>query len=94
MSTADAITELFTMHGSAQTAGGNAPLPLVDPGAVWLVTRGHIDIVALTITQRDGVADLQRTHLLRIPSGQFLFGFHAHPEGHNVLIMGYGSATF
>lgn len=92
MSAADVITELFALHGSAQTAGGNAPLPLVDPGAVWLVTRGHIDIVALTITRQEGAADLQRTHLLRIPQGQFLFGFHAHPEGHNVLIMGYGSA--
>jgi NHLM bacteriocin system ABC transporter ATP-binding protein len=64
----------------------------VDPGAVWLVTQGHVDIVALTITREAGSADLQRTHLLRIPAGQFLFGLHAHPEGHNVLIMGYGSA--
>ena len=88
----DVITELFALHGSATPAGGNAPLPLVDPGAVWLVTRGHIDIVALTITRQDGSTDLQRTHLLQIRSGQLLFGFHAHPEGRNVLIMGYGSA--
>ena len=90
--TQDAITEFFALHGSAQAAGGNAPLPLVDPGAVWLVTRGHVDVVALTITRQDGAADLQRTHLLRISAGQVLFGLHAHPEGHNVLIMGYGSA--
>ncbi|MHC4128307.1 MAG: NHLP bacteriocin export ABC transporter permease/ATPase subunit [Planctomycetota bacterium] len=89
---ADLVTELFALHGSAQAAGANAPLPLVDPGAVWLVTQGHIDIVALTITRDAGTADLQRTHLLRIPTGQFLFGLHAHPDGRNVLIMGYGSA--
>ncbi|MHC4142761.1 MAG: hypothetical protein ACYSUF_13150 [Planctomycetota bacterium] len=77
----DLITELFALHGSAQAAGANAPLPLVDPGAVWLVTQGHVDIVALTITREAGSADLQRTHLLRIPTGQFLFGLHAHPEG-------------
>ncbi|MHC4218086.1 MAG: NHLP bacteriocin export ABC transporter permease/ATPase subunit [Planctomycetota bacterium] len=88
----DLITELFALHGSAQAAGANAPLPLVDPGAVWLVTQGHVDIVALTITRDTGSADLQRTHLLRIPAGQVLFGLHANPEGHNVLIMGYGSA--
>ncbi|MHC4992857.1 MAG: hypothetical protein ACYTGC_17940, partial [Planctomycetota bacterium] len=88
----DLITELFALHGSVQAAGANAPLPLVDPGAVWLVTQGHVDIVALTITREAGTADLQRTHLLRIPAGQFLFGLHANPEGHNVLIMGYGSA--
>ncbi len=87
----DIIQEIFALHGSPQAAGGNAPMPLVDPGAVWLVTEGHIDVVALTITQDDGTADLQRTHLLRIEAGQFLFGLHAHPEGHNVLIMGYGS---
>ena len=55
------------------------PLPLVDPGAVWLVTEGHVDIVALTISREGGAADLQRTHLLRIPKGQFLFGLHAQP---------------
>jgi len=88
----DLITELFALHGSAQAAGANAPLPLVDPGAVWLVTQGHVDIVALTITREAGAADLRRTHLLRIPAGQFLFGLHANPQGHNVLIMGYGSA--
>ncbi|MHC4980878.1 MAG: hypothetical protein ACYTGT_17985, partial [Planctomycetota bacterium] len=65
----DLITELFALHGSAQAAGANAPLPLVDPGAVWLVTQGHVDIVALTITREAGSADLQRTHLLRIPAG-------------------------
>ncbi len=86
------INELFAMHGSAQATGSNTPMPLVDPGAVWLVTEGHIDIVALAISRESGSADLQRTHLLRIPAGQVLFGFHAHPEGHNVLIMGYGSA--
>ena len=88
---ADVITELFALQGSAQPAGGNTPLPLVDPGAVWLVTEGHIDVVALTISREGGTADLQRTHLLRIETGEFLFGLHAHPEGHNVLIMGYGS---
>ena len=88
----DLITQLFAMHGSAQAAGANAPMPLVDPGAVWLVTRGHLDIVALTISRDDGAADLQRTHLMRIETGSVLFGLHAHPAGHNILIMGYGSA--
>ena len=88
----DVITQLFALHGTAQAAGANAPMPLVDPGAVWLVTRGHVDVVALTISRDDGAADLQRTHLLRIETGSVLFGLHAHPEGHNVLIMGYGSA--
>ncbi len=92
MATSDVITELFALHGSSQAAGSNAPMPLVDPGAVWLVTRGHVDVVAITITRDGDAADIQRTHLLRIGTGEFLFGMHAHPEGHNVLIMGYGSA--
>ncbi len=88
----DTLSQLFALHGSAQAAGSNTPMPLVDPGAVWLVTAGHIDVVALTISRDLGTADLQRTHLLRIDAGEMLFGLHAHPEGHNVLIMGYGSA--
>jgi NHLM bacteriocin system ABC transporter ATP-binding protein len=92
MPVSDVIIELFALHGSPQSAGGNAPMPLVDPGAVWLVTRGHVDVVAITITREGDGADIQRTHLLRIAEGEVLFGMHAHPEGHNVLIMGYGSA--
>ncbi len=88
----DTLSQLFALHGSAQAAGANTPLPMVDPGAVWLVTCGHIDVVALTISRDLGTADLQRTHLLRIDAGQVLFGLHANPGGHNVLIMGYGSA--
>jgi ATP-binding cassette subfamily C protein len=91
---AASLSDIFAGTDPAQSVGGNAPLPLVDPGAVWLVQRGHVDVVALTISRADSAdsADLQRTHLLRIPAGQLLFGLHAQPAGHNVLIMGYGSA--
>ena len=40
----EVIDELFGLHGAPTTTSANDPLPLIDPGAVWLVTRGHVDI--------------------------------------------------
>jgi NHLM bacteriocin system ABC transporter ATP-binding protein len=85
------LVELFARHGVTATTSGNDPLPLIDPGAAWLVTRGHVDIVAMTIVREGATSDLQRTHLLRVPAGQFIFGFRAPPAGHKVLLLGYGS---
>ncbi|MHC4992131.1 MAG: ABC transporter transmembrane domain-containing protein, partial [Planctomycetota bacterium] len=85
------LSELFALHGTPATANANNPLPLIDPGAVWLVDRGHLDIVAMTIVREGGTSDLQRTHLLRVEAEELLFGFHAPPRGHRVLLMGYGS---
>jgi NHLM bacteriocin system ABC transporter ATP-binding protein len=86
----DRLHEIFELHGMAMETTANSPLPLVDPGAVWLVTRGHVDIVAMTIVMEGEASDLQRTHLLRVPEGQLLFGFRAPPEGYSVLLLGFG----
>ncbi len=86
------ILDHFSMHGSVMATDGNNPLPLIDPGAVWLVTRGHVNIVAMTITAKNGRTDVQRTHLLRIGAGEFMFGFHPPSANQEVLLLGYGSA--
>jgi ATP-binding cassette subfamily C protein len=87
----EVIDELFGLHGAPTTTSANDPLPLIDPGAVWLVTRGHVDIVAMTIMREAG-ASVERTHLMRVERGELLFGFRPPPAGHNVLLLGYGSA--
>ncbi|MBX3356916.1 MAG: NHLP bacteriocin export ABC transporter permease/ATPase subunit [Phycisphaeraceae bacterium] len=85
------LDELFEMRGTPTATSANQPLPLVDPGSVWLVTRGHIDVVAMTIARHDDATDLQRTHLLRITPGNLLFGLPPPTAYHNVLLLGFGS---
>ncbi|MCP3906216.1 MAG: NHLP bacteriocin export ABC transporter permease/ATPase subunit [Planctomycetes bacterium] len=87
----DCLADIFARDGSPTTTSGNDPLPLIDPGAVWLVTRGRVDIVAMTIGRSGDLSDVNRTHLLRIEEGQLLFGFRAPPAGHSVLLLGYGA---
>jgi len=89
---ADAVFELFALHGLPLATSANEPLPLIDPGAVWLVTQGHVDVVAMTITREDASSELQRTHMLRIGKGQLIFGLHPPTAGQNVLLLGFGSA--
>ncbi|MHC5114469.1 MAG: ABC transporter transmembrane domain-containing protein, partial [Planctomycetota bacterium] len=87
----ECIADIFALEGAPTKTSGNDPLPLIDPGAVWLVTRGRVDIVAMTIGRDGDLSDVNRTHLLRIEEGQLLFGFRAPPAGHNVLLLGYGA---
>lgn len=89
---AEAVFELFALHGLPLSTSGNEPLPLIDPGAVWLVTQGHVDVVAMTITREEASSELQRTHMLRIGRGQLIFGLHPPSAGQNVLLLGFGSA--
>lgn len=103
----DTIPNLFAQRGTTTATSANCPLPLIDPGAVWLVTRGHVDVVAMTVlrfgagTEEDdpeggaggaGGADIQRTHLLRVSEGQLLFGLSPPTSGQNVILLGFGSA--
>lgn len=88
----DALFEQFALHGLPLSTSANEPLPLIDPDAVWLVTNGHVDVVAMTIMREAESSELQRTHLLRIGKGQLIFGLHPPSAGQNVLLLGFGSA--
>ncbi|MBX3374790.1 MAG: NHLP bacteriocin export ABC transporter permease/ATPase subunit [Phycisphaeraceae bacterium] len=88
----DHVATIFSERGTIVPAGSNQPLPLIDPGGVLLVRRGHVDVFAITIVHEDGARDLRRTHLLRVPAGQILLGFRMPQEGTNALLLGFGSA--
>lgn len=90
--TAPTIVELFALHGAPVTSDADSPLPLIDPGAVFLVASGHLDVVAMTIIHEKSAMDLSRTHLMRVQAGHVLFGLDAPRVGTNVLLLGFGSA--
>ena len=87
-----AFHELLARVGTSVEVGSDAPVPLTDPSTVWFVTRGHLDVVAMTITLERSAADYSRAHLLKIPAGHLVFGLSPPHAGSNVLILGFGAA--
>ncbi|HEX2188174.1 MAG TPA: NHLP bacteriocin export ABC transporter permease/ATPase subunit [Longimicrobiaceae bacterium] len=63
--------EIFPAAGAVREAGGDRPL-LLEPGRVWLVLAGRVDVFATRV--QDGQAAGGRTHLFRVESGAPLFG--------------------
>ena len=50
---ADLIQEIFALHGTPQLAGGNAPMPLVDPGAVKLEANRTAEVDLKLVVTKD-----------------------------------------
>ncbi|MHC5022789.1 MAG: NHLP bacteriocin export ABC transporter permease/ATPase subunit [Planctomycetota bacterium] len=85
------LSDFFATHGSSAATSGSDPVPLLDPDSVWLVNSGHVDLVAVTITQRGDVPAVERTHLMRIEPGQLIFGFQPLPASQEALLLAYGA---
>ncbi len=85
------LAKLFEVHGSRDAVSGHAPKPFVGPDSVWLVTQGHVDMAAVAVRRDGEQAGFERTHLLRVPTGQLIFSVQDLPQSQNLLIMGYGS---
>jgi len=86
------FAEMLASVGTRIEVGSDAPVPLTDPATVWFVSRGHLDVVAMTITLERSAADYSRAHLLKVPSGHLVFGVSPPHAGSNVLILGFGAA--
>ncbi len=68
---ADRMAELAAAIGEPVAGGGNRPIHLSDPGVLWFVAEGSVDVFAAR-RRADGVlADFK--HLLRAGAGRLLF---------------------
>ena len=74
------------------TAAGNQPLPLDDPGAVWRVTAGQVDVFYLRPEPGQGRG--RRRHLCRVEEGGSIFGLEGVRSGEqgDLLAVGVGPA--
>ncbi len=80
---ADQLLELALAQGERLIGGGNRPIRLSDPGTLWFVVQGSVDVFA-TRLREDGVpTDFK--HLLRAGSGRLLFNA-AEEAGPSVLV--------
>ena len=80
------LLELALAHGERFIGGGNRPIRLSDPGTLWFVVQGSVDIFA-TRPREDGVpTDFK--HLLRAGPGRLLF--YAPEEGDPSVLVAKG----
>ena len=77
------LPELALVHGERFVGGGNRPIRLSDPGALWFVVRGSIDVFSAQLGE-DGAAEDFR-HMLRAGPGRLLFPGPGE-EGRSVLV--------
>ena len=79
---AERLADFALAHGTAFVGGGNWPIRLDDPDALWFVARGSVDVFAAR-EQDGGGALVEFKHLLHATPGRLLF--HAG-DGPNVLV--------
>ena len=77
---AEWLAHFALAHGTSFVGGGNWPIRLDDPDALWFVARGSVDVFAAR--EQDG-ALVEFKHLLHATPGRLLF--HAG-DGPNVLL--------
>lgn len=72
------------ISNSSQFIGANQPILLDDPGKLWLVREGSVDVFAVKIAQG---AFGRRYHLFRVPTFSALFGAQ-FPENIPIKLLG------
>ena len=77
---AERLADCALAHGTSFVGGGNWPIRLDDPDALWFVARGSVDV--FVAREQDG-ALVEFKHLLHATPGRLLF--HAG-DGPNVLV--------
>ena len=83
---ANALAEFCRKLGERHAAAGNRPIRLNDPGLVWFVEEGAIDILE-TEYVRDRMEAPFR-HVARLGKGRLAFG--AGDSGHSMLLVAKG----
>ena len=66
------LSEIAVSQGEKVLAAGNRPVRLDDPGGLWFVERGALDVFLVGI--RDGMEEAPFRHALRLEPGRLAFG--------------------
>ena len=86
------LGEALALVGEGVTAAGNQPLALDDPGAVWRVTSGQVDV--FYSRPEPGQDRGRRRHLCRVEEGGSIFGLEGVKSGEQgeLVAVGVGPA--
>ena len=72
MASLPSLASLARASGEVVACAGNLPVDLGDPGFVWFIDKGAVDL--FVVERRDGVEETAPQHLLRAASGRLLPG--------------------
>ena len=81
-----ALAGFFASLGERHATAGNRPVRLNDPGLVWFVEEGAIDILETELA--DGRMEAPYRHVARLDKGRLAFG--ADESGHSMLLVAKG----
>jgi NHLM bacteriocin system ABC transporter ATP-binding protein len=82
------LTELFITEGETRAVSGNTPFLLDDPGAVWLVQTGLVEVFSVAVVE--GRSSGSRYHFFSVPAGGLLFGVDSSVGGLGRGFLGVG----
>ncbi len=68
----DRLAEIALQRGERLVGGGNRPIALSEPGMVWYVVKGAVDVFAAQQSEDGSAADFKQ--LLRLEPGRLIFG--------------------
>lgn len=80
------LAEFAAAAGEHHAAAGNRPIWLNDPGLVWFVETGAVDILGTELS--DGRMEAPFRHVARLEPGRLVFG--AAETGHSMLLVAKG----
>ena len=69
---APTVSEIAAATGTAVSCAGNLPLAMDDPGRIWFVEEGAVEVFLLE--RSDGVESSAPQHMLHADQGRLLFG--------------------
>ena len=78
-----ALAELAVAEGAPVPCAGNLPVDLGDPGSVWFIEKGTVDL--FMIESQDGAERAAPQHMLRAESGRLLPGLTPEEEAATAL---------
>ena len=88
METRDALAGLFASEGEEVAVGGNNPLLLADPAAVWLVARGQVEVFSVPL--REGRLHGSRRHFFSAVEGDLVLGLELDVRGESLGLLAVG----
>jgi NHLM bacteriocin system ABC transporter ATP-binding protein len=86
----DLLLRLCYQDGQLIEAGGDKPIGLDDPEAVWVVYSGKADV--FWVQAAEGQIEGPRHHLCRIEAGQAFFGMNLSRAGEGLQVLAVGVA--
>ena len=84
------ILDIFTQKGFHVESGSNHPVLLNDPGYVYMVISGKIDIFSVGTDGNKPVGN--RFYFFTVNKGDLLFGLNSNQYGNGRALLGVGSA--